>query len=484
MAVLKARDPNDPTVWYDVAGVGPQGEVGPTGPSGPVGPPSGGVNVVGHDYGGDQVTTVGTGLTEVASVTVHLKPESWYMLIASFRGIADLGAAGTAQVQIGINGVNLPTHSVIGTSADMGLFGEFSRTAVRQGKAFAAAEGDYVFKMMVLTSVAAKIIYSPEITLLEINDGTAPSGQNGKVETRTTRPGWHRIATFRGAGSAEFTVTQAGRDESAVRAFTLAWTGERMQLSTQGVVGYGDYLPNYSLKATNVYGEQWLDIETTATDAALSVEASWTVHPLESDPGAAFQPAGFTLSATEIAAPGGTATPWPAVAGGSAPSYALDDLTDVAINGRPGDNYVLTYDPLTDQWVPAAPAAGGGGGTEAFATNLTGPWNNDTSLIPATAKVTWTVTGGTYQVMWGAAASVTQPTETSIRLLIDAGEPGALAPDTALMAVDAAGSKRTFPTSVAMVDLTAGPHEFGLCAGNLIAPDTNDNGFVTLLRVG
>lgn len=175
MGALKYFDP----ATQDWQIIPTQGPVGALGPTGPVGPPSGGVNVVANVGGGTNVVTgAANAMTDLQSVTAHIKPDSQYMITAGFRCVQDEGA-GNVQVEVGINGILLPTHSVIGSSADMGLFGAWGRTWIRQGSAFAATEGDYTFKMRASTSTASMTIYAPEIALIELNDPNAPVGGGG-----------------------------------------------------------------------------------------------------------------------------------------------------------------------------------------------------------------------------------------------------------------------------------------------------------------
>lgn len=186
MAVLKVRGPANE--WLDIATAGATGPTGPAGlpgidgPTGPTGPLSG-VRVAAHVQGNDVVTGAANAMTDLCTGSVHLKPDHWYQISAGFRAIADLGAAGIAQMEVGINGVKLPTHSVIATAADEALWGSWQRTWVRQGSAFAVSEGDYSVTFKASTSVATKTIYAPEVSVLELQDteqvGTGPQGPTG-----------------------------------------------------------------------------------------------------------------------------------------------------------------------------------------------------------------------------------------------------------------------------------------------------------------
>lgn len=83
MAVLKFRDPVDPTIWHDVAGAGPTGPTGPAGVDGPTGGvgdeiwvgaelPTGPTGTIDLWYDTDEPDPVGGDVGEVAVLKAHI----------------------------------------------------------------------------------------------------------------------------------------------------------------------------------------------------------------------------------------------------------------------------------------------------------------------------------------------------------------------------------------------------------------------------
>jgi hypothetical protein len=159
MAVLKIRDPADPTgqTWIDIAGVGPAGADGVNG-SGTIELYNEVASVVSH-------ATINT-FVVAATGTFTVVPSKRYHVMAGIRGISDAGAAALAQMQVGLGAFNCSGYDVVDCRADAGLWGAWSQQWVADGSAILAAGGDVVAELRVMVSVTARTIYSPRLTII------------------------------------------------------------------------------------------------------------------------------------------------------------------------------------------------------------------------------------------------------------------------------------------------------------------------------
>lgn len=122
---------------------------------------------------------------------------------------------------------------------------------------------------------------------------------------------------------------------------------------------------------------------------------------------------------------GGVVTGLQVEAGGGG-SIDLDDLADVDLTGV-ADGDVLTFDSGSSEWVPEAPAGGGGGTTELLAcvrynpavSVLTTLTTTDADLDATNLTATITVpASGAILVEWTSLVVVTAPTSTGSTAVI------------------------------------------------------------------
>lgn len=184
MAMLKVRDPADPTgnTWLDIT------STGATGPSGgPV--PTGGLPGQVIEKTGPADFEVGwrlspriAGYNEVASVVshatvntfvdavtcqAHFYADRMYYISAGYRAIQDPGALiGMAQTQVGIGTVNLSGYDVI-TGPDTGLWNGWSQFWTKPGTDFTTTDAQLTCVLRVMLNAASKTFYSPRICIQE-----------------------------------------------------------------------------------------------------------------------------------------------------------------------------------------------------------------------------------------------------------------------------------------------------------------------------
>jgi len=184
MAVLKIKDPSDPTgaTWIDITTTGTQGPAGGAVPTGgnpgevlvKTGPadmevgwavrPRVALSVIGN-----QVTshaTVNT-LETVATGEVDVVPDRYYHIFAGVRCIQDPGAAvATAQALVELGTIDLAGYDVW-TTPDTGLFGSWSQNWLKLGSVFTATPATLTCNLRIMLSVASKIIYAPRLYVIE-----------------------------------------------------------------------------------------------------------------------------------------------------------------------------------------------------------------------------------------------------------------------------------------------------------------------------
>lgn len=188
MAVLKVRDPEDPTKWLDIGGTG---YAGPSGGPVPVGGNPGELvlktgaadfevgwvkrprvagmqmlaSVVSHSAGGNN-------LVEACSVDVTVYPDRWYHIFAGVRCINDAGATiATAHFAAAIGTTNLAQWDEV-TTADVtvsnGLWGSWSQDWLHPGSDFTSTIQSLRCRFSVGCTVASRTFYTPRLYVIEM----------------------------------------------------------------------------------------------------------------------------------------------------------------------------------------------------------------------------------------------------------------------------------------------------------------------------